>query len=476
MYFGSGLGAGLVRLTAKRYRRILSASIATLLASSLLLGLILFIRWHERRAVQSDTRTILTQTAQQLVRSLQSRRGTLTFLRDTLDRRPTLSPEQLTAMGQSAVDHTRHLLGAGMVQASHPPIWWAPPKGLSRFELGQVDGALLSRTQLRGVWRVASTFVATTKNERAFLLMLEPLRSPASRKHAIVGVFELKPLLEDFFATTLSARYPVQLLDGATRVYRSSTWQAAGNAPPRVERVPVTIDAARWTIEMQPGSTGVARTLSWFNLLLTLLSLIAGLGVIGIIWILAARAWLLERAVERRTAALRRATQRLRQAAITDELTGLYNRRFFLNRWEWEYERAKRYQRPLACLMIDVNGFKQVNDRLGHHTGDLVLQHIARELKTILRQSDILARFGGDEFIVALPETSPEQADLVAGKLRQIAIPIPVPDASPKRLPPLSLSVGMSRVEDDDDSSQEILEAADASLYADKRRVKPSST
>jgi diguanylate cyclase (GGDEF)-like protein len=120
--------------------------------------------------------------------------------------------------------------------------------------------------------------------------------------------------------------------------------------------------------------------------------------------------------------------------------------------------------------MIDVNGFKQVNDRLGHQAGDLVLKRVAQELKTMLRQSDVLARFGGDEFIIALPETTPDQAAAVADKLREIQIRLP--NAPARELAPVSLSVGMSRVERSGESPAEILEAADQSLYASKRRLR----
>jgi diguanylate cyclase (GGDEF)-like protein len=155
--------------------------------------------------------------------------------------------------------------------------------------------------------------------------------------------------------------------------------------------------------------------------------------------------------------------------AITDELTGLYNRRYFLTRWDWEYERAKRYQRPLACLMIDVNGFKQVNDQLGHQTGDLVLKRVAQELKEVLRQSDILARLGGDEFVIALPETDSVQATSVAEKLRRVNVRIP--EGKTRGLSSVSLSVGMSRI-GDEESPQDLLAAADQSLYTYKRRAK----
>jgi diguanylate cyclase (GGDEF)-like protein len=229
----------------------------------------------------------------------------------------------------------------------------------------------------------------------------------------------------------------------------------------------VAIDGMRWRIHMQPSRARVVQTLSWFNVLFVVLSVIAGLGVTVIVWILAARTWILQRAVQRRTAALRRASERLRQLARTDELTGLYNRRFFLDQWRWEYERAKRYGRPLACLMVDVNGFKQVNDRLGHLAGDLLLKEVAKELKTALRQSDILARFGGDEFIIALPETGFEQAASVAEKLRQVAIH--VPGGTARQVAPIRLSVGVSEIEPTDHDPQDLIQAADESLYASKR-------
>ena len=453
----------------RRYRRMLVASAVTLGISATLLGLIGFTRWRGRQAVQRDTSSIIAQTSQQLIRTLQSRRGTLTFLRDTLNRQPNLTASQLEAMGASAVDHTRHLLDIGLVTVSQPVAWWTAPKQLSPAELAQVGRAVTDRTRLRGVWRVPSTFVVTTTANRPILIMFEPLKTPALERNAVVGVFDLARLLEDFFATALSERHPVRLLDGEHALYRSPQWQPSAQAPPPlIVTIPVSVDAARWLLEMQPGATPVVQTLSWLNVLLIVLSVVAGLGITVIVWILAARTWILQRAVDRRTAALRRASQRLRQMAITDELTGLYNRRFFMSRWEWECERAKRYQRPLACLMIDVNGFKQVNDRLGHYAGDLVLQHVAQELKTMLRQSDILARFGGDEFIIALPETGEAQATLVAEKLRQLAIRVGGPKGH--GLPPVTLSVGMGRVDDAHGSAQDVLEAADRSLYTYKRQ------
>ncbi|MBI2495238.1 MAG: sensor domain-containing diguanylate cyclase [Candidatus Omnitrophica bacterium] len=446
MAVAARLRAAVVRLTTRRYRRILIASLVTLGTSAVLLGLIGFIRWRGHQALQSDTHTVVAQASQQLIRSLQSRRGTLTFLRDTLNRQPGLTLPQLQALGTSAVRHTRHLLGAGVARASQRPTWWATPRTLSRSELAQLNRTILHHGQGSWTGRAPSTFVMTTRTQRPLLVMMEPLRAPPYRRSSVVGVFDLKPLLEDFFTANLSPRHPVQLLEGRTLLYRSPAWQpAAADQRPIIVESPAVIDAARWTMQMQPGSTRVAQTLSWLNLLLIGLCVIAGLGVTIIVWMLSIRTWILRRAVARRTAALRRTLARVRQLAITDELTGLYNRRFFLNRWGWEYVRAKRYHRPLACLMVDVNGFKQVNDRLGHQTGDLVLQQAAQEMKSLLRQSDILARFGGDEFVVALLETSLTQAELVAEKLRQISIPASAGSKRTTRAPTTSWKPRINR-------------------------------
>lgn len=480
MWLGGRLRPAFLRLSTRRARRILVACAITLCTSLVLLALLAMIRWGGRSALQSDTHSVIEQTSTQLLRTLQSRRGTLTLLRDTLNRRADLSLPQLQAMGASATEHTRHMLGIGLLRAEQQPAWWQNPSQLSHASNASLNRGLIQRSQLSGVWRTPSTFVVSGPANRPLLVMLEPLRASTYARSAIIGIFDLKPLLEDFFASALSQPYPVQLLDHSVLLYRSVSWRAP--TTPDTSRLtsatrvtdgilaerPIALDAARWTLQMQPGGTRTVQALSRFHVLLIVFSVLAGLGVTVIVWILAARTWLLQRAVVRRTAALRRVSERLRHMAITDELTGLYNRRFFLNRWELECDRARRYQRPLACLMIDVNNFKQVNDRLGHPTGDLILKHVAEELKTLLRQTDVLARFGGDEFIVALPETTPDQAANVADKLRQIRVA--PPKGAERSIPSVSVSVGLGRIEPGHESSQSILEAADQSLYASKHQ------
>ncbi|MBV1889497.1 MAG: GGDEF domain-containing protein [Gammaproteobacteria bacterium] len=109
---------------------------------------------------------------------------------------------------------------------------------------------------------------------------------------------------------------------------------------------------------------------------------------------------------------------RLRRAGLTDPLTALNNRRFFEQRLDEEFERAQRNQRPLCCLMIDVDHFKEVNDIHGHQAGDLVLQRISTVMAGQMRNTDVLARYGGEEFVVLLPETAAATAKDVAQRLR----------------------------------------------------------
>ncbi len=119
----------------------------------------------------------------------------------------------------------------------------------------------------------------------------------------------------------------------------------------------------------------------------------------------------LEEIVEQRT-------EILKWLAITDPLTGLYNRRYFMEQLEQEFKRSRRYERDLSLLMIDIDFFKRVNDTFGHQTGDLVLRKISSIIESQLRDADVAFRFGGEEFMVILPETSLQDASNVAERMR----------------------------------------------------------
>jgi diguanylate cyclase (GGDEF)-like protein len=125
---------------------------------------------------------------------------------------------------------------------------------------------------------------------------------------------------------------------------------------------------------------------------------------------------------ERRWAeeALRQSDDKYRRLANLDPLTGLNNRRYFYTLAQNEFKRIKRYFHPLTIMMIDIDHFKNINDQFGHLAGDQVLKMVARQLETFLREVDILGRFGGEEFVVLMPETTLEQSIPVANRLLRL--------------------------------------------------------
>ncbi len=157
----------------------------------------------------------------------------------------------------------------------------------------------------------------------------------------------------------------------------------------------------------------------------------------------------------------------IQRLAITDSLTGLYNRRYFFAAAQREQERARRYKRPLSVIMMDVDHFKQVNDTHGHAAGDLVLQSVAHKCKSNLRETDILGRYGGEEFVALLPETQSAGASQVAERLREeiACTQVEVP-AGPIVC---TISIGVAALEDGCGATlEQLLGWADSALYEAK--------
>lgn len=138
------------------------------------------------------------------------------------------------------------------------------------------------------------------------------------------------------------------------------------------------------------------------------------------------------------------AERRLVELAATDPLTRVYNRSAFYSLAEIELGRAKRYKRDLAMILFDIDHFKQINDTFGHRAGDQMLETLADQCRSNLRSSDIIGRYGGEEFIILLPETNLEKAEQIAERLRQQAEEIRIPNQRGEAK--ITLSLGVTRL------------------------------
>ena len=160
---------------------------------------------------------------------------------------------------------------------------------------------------------------------------------------------------------------------------------------------------------------------------------------------------------------LRIRAEEFQQLATRDSLTGLSNRRLGEERLAAEVARSERHGHPLSVLLLDLNRFKGINDRYGHAAGDLVLKEFAARLNKVIRASDLAARLGGDEFLVVLPECPPDRIPLLLNRLGQIQV-----RWKEEKLTVASAAgwAGYQKGE----TPEQLIERADKSLYASKRR------
>ena len=161
---------------------------------------------------------------------------------------------------------------------------------------------------------------------------------------------------------------------------------------------------------------------------------------------------------------LRDSVQQTMEMAITDGLTGLYNRRFMTTHLEQTLEQAQRQERSLAVLIADMDHFKSVNDTWGHDAGDAVLKELAERMRGSVRGVDLVCRFGGEEFVVILPDTDLDTAGVVAERIRSrvAAEPFRLPDG---KLIERTVSVGIGALQAATDTVETILKRADGALY-----------
>jgi diguanylate cyclase (GGDEF)-like protein len=151
-----------------------------------------------------------------------------------------------------------------------------------------------------------------------------------------------------------------------------------------------------------------------------------------------------------------------RQLADLDSLTGLHNRRYFYETLGREVDRAQRYQRQLSLVIVDVDGFKEINDQIGHLAGDAVLAEIANRIRQVVRSADIPCRVGGDEFAVIVPEAEVGQARQLVGRIQRAVSSQPIARAGRVRV-----SAGVADLQLND-SPTSLFERGDESLYAAK--------
>ncbi|HWP83778.1 MAG TPA: GGDEF domain-containing protein [Terriglobia bacterium] len=154
-----------------------------------------------------------------------------------------------------------------------------------------------------------------------------------------------------------------------------------------------------------------------------------------------------------------------RQLAMLDPLTGVGNRRFLDHYLETEIPRSMRHNYPLTLLMFDLNDFKKINDQNGHPAGDLVLKEFTSQLKSALRSSDVLIRFGGDEFLAVLPDCTGEEIPGLLSRIKALSV-----DYHGRRIP-FSFAAGSATLQPGETASQ-LIARADQAVYEDKRARK----
>ncbi|MBI2846057.1 MAG: diguanylate cyclase [Chloroflexi bacterium] len=157
-----------------------------------------------------------------------------------------------------------------------------------------------------------------------------------------------------------------------------------------------------------------------------------------------------------------------KQLSITDTLTGLYNLRYFYQELGKEIGRSDRYQRPLSLIMFDIDNFKKYNDNYGHLAGDDLLKELARLASELIRRTDTLARYGGEEFFIILPETAPEEASRLAGRIVEAVRKYRFLVRDGTRRGQVTVSCGVATYPLHADNPKALIQAADAALYKAK--------
>src|SRR5665213_1538954 len=156
------------------------------------------------------------------------------------------------------------------------------------------------------------------------------------------------------------------------------------------------------------------------------------------------------------------------ELAVTDQLTGLHNRRYMIGQLEALVQRATRGGAPVAALLIDIDHFKKINDSFGHDVGDEVLREFAVRLATNVRAIDLPCRYGGEEFVIIMPDTAVDDAERIAERIRRYVAGSPFRVAQGTELLTVTISIGVAVLSGADDTSEALLKRADEALYEAK--------
>ncbi len=175
-------------------------------------------------------------------------------------------------------------------------------------------------------------------------------------------------------------------------------------------------------------------------------------------------------ALKQHNKALESTNKRLKRMATRDDLTGLYNHRYFQERLKLELNRAKRYPKPFSILFIDLDHFKIYNDTNGHLAGDQLLKTLADLFKKSFRKTDMVARYGGDEFVVVLPETPQDTARFIATKLHERVSSYPFRNCEKMPGNHITVSIGLATYPRDGNTPNILLHQADQMLYRGKKK------
>ncbi len=162
--------------------------------------------------------------------------------------------------------------------------------------------------------------------------------------------------------------------------------------------------------------------------------------------------------------------EKTKEFSVRDDLTGLFNRRWFNQRIVEEFKRAERFNNPLSILMVDIDFFKHYNDNHGHSTGDTALREVAQVLSKNVREVDSVVRYGGEEFIVILPKTGMEEARKTAEKLRLKMEEHEIPFGSTQPNGKFTISIGYTTYPDIAKNISDLFNQADHALYTAKHR------